>query len=299
LDWIELAVDAPPEFVEPLSEIFRRYGHGGVAIDGPGGFSPDEGELPPVPDRVTIKTYLPQDSTTRHHFAQIDVAVRLVAQLTPMSPLRQRVIKEQDWESAWKEHFHPLRVGLRLVVCPTWRVHAPAESDVVILLDPGMAFGTGHHPTTRTCLETLERLVRPDDRILDVGCGSGILSIAAVKLGACFALGLEIDPTAARAAQENVRTNGLDSSVNIAQGTLPSPLAPDGGFEIVVANISARVVTDMAHHLVEAMAPGGRLIASGIIDDRSDEVVTALERSGAKIDERLIDGDWVALLASA
>ena len=216
-----------------------------------------------------------------------------------MSPLRQRVVKEQDWESAWKEHFHPLRVGLRLVICPTWREHAPAESDVVIMLDPGMAFGTGHHPTTRTCLETLERLVRPGDRLLDVGCGSGILSIAAVKLGALCAIGLEIDPTAAKAAQENVRTNGQQSSVQIATGTLPSPLAPDQGFDLVVANISGRVVTDLAHHLVGVMASGGRLIASGIIDDRSDEVVAALERSGAGIDQRLIDGDWVTLLASA
>ena len=299
MDWIELAVDAPPEFAEPLSEIFRRYGHGGVAIEGPGGFNPDEGELPPVPDLVTIKTYLPQDSTARHHLAQIDVAVRLVAQLTPMSPLRQRVIREQDWESAWKEHFHPLRVGRRLVICPTWREYAPTESDIVILLDPGMAFGTGHHPTTRMCLETLERIVRPGDRILDVGCGSGILSIAAVKLGALSALGLEIDPTAAKAGQENVRTNGQQSSVRLAQGTLPSPLAQEHGFDIVVANISARVLTDLAPLLVGAMAPGGRLIASGIIEDHTDEVVAALGHSAARVDEELFDGDWVTLLASA
>ena len=146
---------------------------------------------------------------------------------------------------------------------------------------------------------TLERLVRPEDRVLDVGCGSGILSIAAVMLGARFALGLEIDPTAATAAQENVRTNGRQAAVKITQGTLPSPLEPEGGFDIVVANISSRVVTDLAQHLVDAMAPGGRLIASGIIDDRSDEVVAALERRGAVVDERLIDGDWVTLLASA
>ncbi len=298
MEWIELAVDASPEYAEPLSEIFHRYGHGGVAIEGPGGFNPDEGEKPPVPDRVTVKTYLPRDSTTRRRHAQIDVAVRLLSQLTPMSELRQRVVREQDWESAWKEHFHPLRIGRRLVICPTWREYDSTESDVVILLDPGMAFGTGHHPTTRMCLEALEQMVKEGDRLLDVGCGSGVLSIAAVKLGADSALGVEIDPTAANAARENVETNGHQSSIRIAQGTLPSPLAPDQGFELVVANISARVVIDLADHLAEAMAPGGRLIASGIIEDRADEARAALVRSGVDVYDKLIDGDWVTLLAS-
>lgn len=215
-----------------------------------------------------------------------------------MSDLRQRVVREQDWESAWKEHFRPLRVGVGLVICPTWAEYDATESDVVILLDPGMAFGTGHHPTTRMCLESLEDAVNVGDRLLDVGCGSGVLSIAAVKLGADSALGIEVDPMAVKTARENVDTNGQKSSIRIAQGTLPSPLAPDQGFDLVVANISARVIIELAEHLVGAMNPGGHLIISGIIVDRSNEVASTLTCNGAKIEKKLIDGDWVTLLAS-
>ena len=299
MKWIELTVDVPPEYAEPMSEIFHRYGHGGVAIEQEAGYNPDEGESPPVPDFVTIKTYLPVDNTTERRRNQIDIGVRLVAHLATISPLKEKYVEEEDWQNAWKEHFHPLRIGRHLVICPTWRTVETSESDILIHLDPGMAFGTGHHPTTRTCMEILERDTKPGDRILDVGCGSGILSVVAVKVGATSALGLEIDPVAARAGEENVRINGIEDKVQIVQGTLPSPLAEARSFDIVGANIPAKVVTNLAQHLIDSVAIGGKLIAGGIIEPHVEDVTKALNAVGASIDETFIDGDWVTLLASA
>ena len=221
--------------------VFRRYGEGGVAVEQPGGFNPDEGETPIVPDRVTVKAYLPLDHTTDHRRAQIDVGVRLVGHLAPLSELRERVVTEDEWQNSWKDFFDVLRVGTRIVVCPTWREHSRVQDDVVVRLDPGMAFGTGHHPTTRMCLEVIERVVTSGDDVLDVGCGSGILSIAAAKLGAERVVGLEIDADATRVAQSNANINGVDNTVEIVRGTLPNPKAPGGSFELVAANISARM----------------------------------------------------------
>ena len=298
-DWVELSVDAPPEFVEPLSEIFRRYGEGGVAVEQPGGFNPDEGETPVVPDRVTVKSYLPLDHTTDHRRAQIDVGVRLVGHLAQLSDLRERVVSEDEWQNSWKDFFEVLRVGSRIVVCPTWREHTPDDGDIIVHLDPGMAFGTGHHPTTRMCLEAIERVVTSGDAVLDVGCGSGILSIAAAKLGAGRVVGLEIDANAVGVGRANVDLNGVHHTVEVVQGTLPSPKAPSGSFDLVTANISARVIEDLAEHLIHSLAPGGTLLASGIIDKHIPTVVGALESCGATVSEQLVDGDWVALIASA
>ena len=297
--WLELSIETPPEYVEPLTEIFHRYGEGGVAVEQPGGFNPDEGESPPVPDRVVVKTYLPDDPTTDHRRSQIDVGVRLVAHLAPLTELRERRVSQDEWQNSWKEFFHVLRVGERIVVCPTWREYEAKPGEIIVNLDPGMAFGTGHHPTTRMCLEIIEQTMTPGDRVLDLGCGSGILSIAAVKLGAGSAVGFEIDPVAVKAGRANIALNRADGVIDLVQGTLPSPKAPARSFDFVFANISARVVTDLAERLVECIAPGGKLLVSGVIEKHLDGVTDALAAQGVTIERQQIDGDWVALLATA
>ena len=251
-----------------------------------------------VPDRVTVKTYLPKDATTDRRRAQIDVGVRLVAHLAPVSELREQLVSEDDWRDNWKEFFHVLRVGKRIVICPSWREYEPGSDDVIVHLDPGMAFGTGHHPTTRMCLQLIERIMPRGARVLDLGCGSAILSIAAGKLGAESVVGLEIDPIAAGAGHTNVGMNDLQDSVEIVRGTLPSPKAPAQSFDLVVANISAKVITDMAAHITACAAPGGRIIASGIIEKHLPGVIESLEAAGATIEEKFVDGDWIALIAS-
>lgn len=296
--WLELSVKSPQEFVEPLSQIFYRYGHGGVVVESEGGFSPDEGESASPDAWVTLKTYLPMNSTARERKARIDLGVRLVAHVSPISPLMERELDEQEWQDSWKEHFDVLHVGRRLVVCPTWKEYQATAADIVLNLDPGMAFGTGHHPTTRACLEMLEEQVKPGTKVLDVGCGSGILSIAAAKLGASGVVGLEIDPVSVRVARSTVRLNGVGHGVRIVRGTLPHPDVTARGYSLVVANISARVVSELAGDIVKAVADGGTLIVSGVIAGNRAGVEEALDSEGARIDRTAVDGDWVTMQAS-
>ena len=296
MKWLELSVSTPPEFVEPLSHIFYRYGHGGVALEQEGGFNPDEGETPSETAWVTLKTYLPINESTDERRNRIDVGVRLVAHVGPVTELVARTVDEDEWQNSWKEHFHVLRVGRRLVVKPTWREYEPEAEDVVIVLDPGMAFGTGHHPTTRSCLEALERLVEPGASVLDFGCGSGILSIAASKLGASSVLGVEADSSAVRVAKQNARENGVEHNVRVVEGTLPRPEARAGEFDVAVANISAKVVSEAAGELVRVVRPGGYVIASGIIADNRAVVERAMADAGATPAEDVVDGDWVTLV---
>jgi len=298
LKWLELSVESPPEFVEPLSQIFYRYGHGGVSVEMEGGYSPDEGEEPPVTGMVTLKTYLPLDSTTSLRRSRIDIGVRLVSHVSSISALQERELDEDEWQNSWKEHFYVLHIGERTVIAPTWREYEPGPSDIVVTLDPGMAFGTGHHPTTRMCLESLESLLAPGMDILDVGCGSGILSIAAAKQDARTVMGIEIDSVAVGVAKQNVRDNGMGHSVRIAQGTLPHPDVQPSSYDIVIANISAKVVIELAGELTAALRPTGKLIASGILLKDSDRVNEGLASAGSITEETVVDGDWVTLVAS-
>ena len=293
--WLELSVHAPREFVEPLTSLFLKYGHAGVAVEEPGGFNPDEGESPPDSGHVRVVTYLPVGPTTRSREGSIDVGVRLMAQLGPVSMLQSRDVDEADWQNAWREHFHILHVGSRTVIVPTWRSYSPSPGDVVIELDPGMAFGTGHHPTTTMCLAALEELVSPGCSVLDLGCGSGILSIAAARLGASDVLALDIDATAAETAAANVRQNGVDAVVTVGEGTLPHVSLRPGGYDIVVANISSTVIGDLAFSIARAAKHGGTVVASGVLDHAKGPVVERLEEAGLSVEGVEVDGDWVAL----
>lgn len=293
---IEFSVRVPSEFVEPISELFSRYGEQGVVVELDGGYNPDEGESPPPDAPVTLRTYLPADDQLPARRAGIDAGVRLIALVAPIGELTERAIEEAEWRDAYKRHLRSLTIGKRLMVVPSWDEPRSVGSRVVIRLDPGLAFGTGHHPTTAMCLQFIEELLETGARVLDVGCGSGILSIAAAKLGAADVLGLDINPDAVSAADRNAVDNGVDRVVTAVQGTLESRTG-DGPFDLVLANISAKVIIVSAEHIAAASKPGGAIVCSGIIAERGDEVTGAIGAAGLGINEVRQEGDWLAIHA--
>lgn len=296
--WLELKILVPFEFVEPVAELFRRYGKGGVAIEEAGGWNPDEGESPPERQSAIIRTYMPQTPGYRRNREIVHIGVQLVGKLTDLPELEEREIREREWEDAWKAHFTPLRIGRRLLVQPPWLREEAGPDDVVIEIDPGLAFGTGHHPTTNRTLECMERLMRPGLHVLDVGSGSGILSIGAAKLGAARVLGVEIDRVALKAGRVNVRSNSVSGRVRFYAGTLPNEKIPAGWAELLLANVNSVALANLAPELRRALAPDGRLVAAGILQERRQQVVDAFTAAGLSFIEEHHDGDWVAFVCA-
>lgn len=202
-------------------------------------------------------------------------------------------VNEEDWANNWKQYYHTQRIGKRIVVTPSWEEYTPSGDDVQMRLDPGMAFGTGTHDTTRLCLELLEEVVTPETRILDVGTGSGILSVGGVLLGAPSALGVDIDPVAVKVANENAEINEVSDKTEFVCGDLTDKV--HGKFEIVTANIVADVIIRLLSTVKNYLLKGGVLIVSGIIDTRADEVENACHEAGFVTKKRLEHGGWVAI----
>ena len=285
--WQELSIRVPYEYVEPVSYLFSRYGRG-LSME-------REPALKQAgTDLVLMRTYLPANS--RQRLARIDVGLKLIAILEPMEGLTiTPVPEEQDWQSQWRSHFDLLRVGRQLVIKPTWIEYEEQPGDVLIELDPGMAFGTGYHPTTYTCLQALEDLLQPGMTVLDVGTGSGILAITAAKLGASRVVALDIDPQAVRAARKNFRRTGVQKLVALTQGSVPHPLAGKEQFHLVVANISARAVGERAPQILPTLIPGGYLIASGLMETQREDVHTILVDLGFTLTHEWPREEWVTL----
>jgi len=269
----------PPDAEEAVADVLRRHVHAGVSIE--------EAEA-----SVVVKGYLPADGDLARRRRALR---RQLAALALPSAVRSRWLSEEDWAHAWKEFFPVLRVSPRLVVCPTWRSYRPRKGDAVIRLDPGMAFGTGQHPTTLMCLRALEEFLRPGMDVLDLGTGSGILALAAARLGAISVLALDVDPQAVAVARENVRLNGLGAVVQVEEGSLDEALR--AAFHLVMANISATIIVEMAPALAEVLRPGGALIAAGFSAESAERVSGALARTGLVVERALADGDWRALIA--
>ena len=207
--------------------------------------------------------------------------------------LEMKDVDEEDWSNAWKKYYHPVQVGEHLVVCPSWEAYDRKPDQVVLTLNPGMAFGTGTHDTTRLCMELLEKYITPQDTVLDVGCGSGILAITAALLGANKIIGCDIDEVAVKVAGENAALNGVQDRIAFHQGDLTSQV--EGSFQIICANIVADVIIRLSEDAGRYLAKDGIFITSGIIDTREQDVLDALEQNGFQVIERRTSGGWVAL----
>ena len=323
--WFELSVDVDPEAVESIGELMAQYGYnGGVVVDQPIIPAADGPEYTFDSSKpVTVRTYIPADERAEEVRQRVEQALWHFGQIRPVGPLRVRALEEEDWANAWKQHYTIQRIGERTVIVPSWLEYDPQANDVVLRLDPGMAFGTGLHPTTQLCLALIERYVEPGIDMIDLGCGSGILAIAAARLGARV-LALDTDPIAVQATRENAARNDVSDRVTAAEGSLgagaqmghwlypttddqrpttddnPSSQrsAVDGQLSVnlIVANIIARVLAALAQDMAGALRTGGTLIASGIIADREREVVEAFAAAGLAPVERRQEGDWVALV---
>ena len=290
-------MEADVEAVEAVSEVLGRIAAGTAVrptrlIRDPG----DElsaREDPTAPYEVTA--HIPDDAAAP---AAVDTTERALWHLQafglrPVGELRVRAVEDTDWLERWKEGYAPQRIG-RVVVVPSWLDEPLAPDEVAVRLDPGMAFGTGLHPTTRGCLALMQRIGPVPPRVLDVGSGSGILALATLRLGAGQVDCLDTDAEAVRATLANAEANGLGGRVTATQGSLPAT-PPVDPYPLVLANLVATVLVELASRLAAHLAPAGTLLASGIIEGRADEVMHAFRAAGLAVEERLDDGEWVSL----
>jgi ribosomal protein L11 methyltransferase len=300
--WLEVAVVCDGEAAEAVAELLHPLAYGdSVVFEQEGDPSAlDEDALEP---QVTVKIFIAGDQDTPGVRQNIREALYYLSRLYPIPEPSFREVADKDWAHAWKEHYHPFRVGARIWIQPSWVPLSASvgADDVVLRLDPGMAFGTGLHPTTQMCLRALPELVIPGATVLDVGTGSGILAIAAAKLGARRVLGVDTDAQAVRAARENVTQNDVGDKVDIQSGSLE--ILHDGVWRVVIVNILAPVIVGMLQgdggrrKLLDVLQDDGYLLLSGIIDRQEGEVREALTTAGAAVVKTRRVRDWVSLVA--
>jgi ribosomal protein L11 methyltransferase len=311
LDWLEISVTTDSEAAEAVVELFNRYGYGQAVVEIP--LDRFEYELDPEirPTSVIVKTYLRADGSASTAQRHVEEGLWHLSRIYPIPDPRFRVLAEKDWAEAWKQQYQLQRVGRRTIIVPAWEEYVSAPDEIVIRLEPGMAFGTGLHPTTRLCLRALEDHSPTDGGVLDLGTGSGVLAIAAAKLGARSVLALDADHAAVSVARENVRTNGVDGRVTVRHGTLPGgdsvpvhflaggslDLLDSGRFDLILVNILAHVIIGLAPAIADSLAPDGTVIAAGLIDTQELSVAESFQAAGLGVVERAQEKDWVSLVA--
>lgn len=312
MNWTKLTIRTTSEGAEIVTGVLLEAGVSGAliedradALEGPPGRWDilDEEVLGRMDEDVKVTCFLPEDGCAQEGVPAIRAALARVNAMDLGLNLGKLTVEldsvpEEDWAEYWKRDFHPLRVGERFVVKPSWCGYEARPGDRVIEIDPGMAFGSGTHETTALCIELLEAHVRPGDFVVDVGTGTGILAIAASLAGASDVLAIDIDPLSVRVACENVARNGLQDRIRIAQGDLLDAL--DGQkANVLVANIVADVILFLAAPARARIAPGGAFLCSGISAPRKDEVLSALRAAGYEVLDVREAGEWVAVAARA
>lgn len=298
--WLEVSMTIDPELAEAVSELLNRFVSNGVVVESGVTYYDAEDEGTPFgPARVF--GYMAIDERIEETRHRLEEALWHLGQIQALPEPSYRTIEDEDWMSSWKNHYHPIRIGKRLLVLPAW-LEEPPGGRVAIRIDPSMAFGTGTHPTTQLCLEMLEVTVQPGIHVIDVGCGSGILSIGAARLGAGHILAVDIDNAAIRSTKENAESNQVLDQIETGLGSVTEILA--GQFSVssaplVLANILAPVIIRLFDiGLADLIAPDGKIVLSGILDEQAQGVIEAGEAKGLKFEEQRQSGDWVVILMS-
>ncbi|MDP2975478.1 MAG: 50S ribosomal protein L11 methyltransferase [Anaerolineales bacterium] len=303
-NWLEVSLIVNGELAEAVAEVLARFAPDGVVTERDVKFTHAEDEGTPVRD-VSVRAYLPADDKLEETRQKLEESLYYLGMIQPLPAPVFKPIADQNWMEAWKQHYEPIPIGKRLIIIPAW-LESPDSTRIPIKIDPGMAFGTGTHPTTQLCLELLESfldaqssIVNRQSSIMDVGCGTSILSIAALKLGAASALGVDIDEAAVKASRENAAANGVAENLNLGLGSVAEVLAGRFGVRqalLVLANILAPVIIRLFEAgLDELVAPDGALILSGILQEQVKSVVSAARSRGRKLVEKRQMGDWVAM----
>lgn len=303
MEWTDIQITVPARFADTAEAVATMVSNGGIYIEDYRDLEQQAWEIAHVDLIEQELLDKPRDIVKVHMYLAPD---ENPAEILPL--FRERLdnsgieytletsgVEQEDWQNAWKKYYHAMEIGSRLAIVPGWEQYKTDRT--VITMDPGMAFGTGTHETTSLCLETLDSLVKGGERVLDIGTGSGILAIAALKLGAAVAEGVDIDPMCVRTAGENARRNGVQDRFTVLVGDLSDKAS--GQYNIITANIVAAAILSLAPHVPALMAPGARFIASGIIDTRKDEVLTGLRAAGLEPVEVKEKRGWVCIICKA
>lgn len=306
MNWLEVSLTVNGELAEAVADVLARYAFSGVMMEQGVRYTDEEDAGTPT-GPITVRAYLEMNDQVDEKRQKLEESLYYLGRIQPLPPASYKEIADQNWMEAWKQHYKPILIGERLVVVPAW-MDSPDPRRIAIKIDPGMAFGTGTHPTTQLCLELMETAIpeirksetasRPL-RMIDVGCGSGILSIAAIKLGANFALGVDIDSGSIDNARENAVTNSIGEELILGVGSVQEILAGKFPFQkapLVVANILAPVIIRLFDAgLTNLTEAGGTILLSGILQEQAQSVLDAAQAQGLHTKERKQMGDWVAL----
>ncbi|AGX05575.1 MULTISPECIES: 50S ribosomal protein L11 methyltransferase [Bacillaceae] len=309
MKWSEISIHTTNEAIEPISNILHEAGASGVVIEDPFDLIKDRedqfGEIYQLnpqdypEEGVIVKAYLPVNSFLGETVDEIKEAINGLILYNidiGLNKVTISEVNEEEWATAWKKYYNPVKISERFTIVPTWEDYTPVSSDELIIeLDPGMAFGTGTHPTTVMCIQALERTVAQGDRVVDVGTGSGVLSIAAAMLGAEKVEALDLDEVAVKSARLNIKLNKVHETVSVSQNNLLNGVQE--GADVVVANILAEVILRFTDEVAKTVKKGGRFIASGIIQQKKQQVKEAIIQAGFEIEEILQMEDWVAIIA--